>query len=154
MGEVRPGDWECPKCGDNQFARNIECRKCGEPKPRDLDTGRRDDRRDDFGGGRRYPVDTDGREFCGDFKRGNCFREYCRFSHGGASQERERGGDRGGGGRGGYDDRDRGRCDRDRGRDRYDDRRDRSRDRRRRGDSRRRRDSRRRDSRSRDRRRR
>ncbi|CAE8728100.1 unnamed protein product, partial [Polarella glacialis] len=33
--EKRPGDWECPKCGDYQFARNIECRKCQTPKPRD-----------------------------------------------------------------------------------------------------------------------
>merc|ERR1712134_42100 len=24
-----PGDWYCPKCNDLQFARNIECRKCG-----------------------------------------------------------------------------------------------------------------------------
>mmetsp|Transcript_68480 Transcript_68480/g.200314 ORF Transcript_68480/g.200314 Transcript_68480/m.200314 type:complete len:146 (+) Transcript_68480:94-531(+) len=139
--EVRPGDWECPKCGDNQFARNMECRKCGEPKPRDLDNDR--GRRDDFGGPRSFPKDADGREFCADFKRGNCFREYCRFSHGGASQERERGGDRGRGGDG-RDDRGRGGYeDRGSGRDR--DRRDRSRDRRRRDDSRRRRDSRSRD---------
>ncbi|CAE8604114.1 unnamed protein product [Polarella glacialis] len=27
--ERRPGDWDCPKCGDLQFARNPECRKCG-----------------------------------------------------------------------------------------------------------------------------
>ncbi|CAL1168635.1 unnamed protein product [Cladocopium goreaui] len=31
--EQRAGDWECPKCGDYQFARNTECRKCGA-KPR------------------------------------------------------------------------------------------------------------------------
>ena len=24
-----PGDWKCPKCGDHQFAKNTECRKCG-----------------------------------------------------------------------------------------------------------------------------
>lgn len=29
----RPGDWDCPQCGDRQFARNGSCRKCGEPKP-------------------------------------------------------------------------------------------------------------------------
>uniref|UniRef100_A0A6T1GS77 Uncharacterized protein n=1 Tax=Alexandrium monilatum TaxID=311494 RepID=A0A6T1GS77_9DINO len=29
----RPGDWDCPNCGDVQFARNGSCRKCGEPKP-------------------------------------------------------------------------------------------------------------------------
>merc|ERR1712096_464415 len=28
MGEMRPGDWVCPTCGDHQFARNTECRKC------------------------------------------------------------------------------------------------------------------------------
>eukprot|EP00930_Biecheleria_cincta_P061781 TRINITY_DN47334_c0_g1_i1.p1 TRINITY_DN47334_c0_g1~~TRINITY_DN47334_c0_g1_i1.p1 ORF type:complete len:216 (-),score=26.56 TRINITY_DN47334_c0_g1_i1:213-821(-) len=39
--ERRPGDWECTKCGDLQFARNMECRKCGEPKPRDDSRGRR-----------------------------------------------------------------------------------------------------------------
>eukprot|EP00746_Dinoflagellata_sp_MGD_P004127 gnl/MRDRNA2_/MRDRNA2_107986_c0_seq1.p1 gnl/MRDRNA2_/MRDRNA2_107986_c0~~gnl/MRDRNA2_/MRDRNA2_107986_c0_seq1.p1 ORF type:complete len:415 (-),score=64.20 gnl/MRDRNA2_/MRDRNA2_107986_c0_seq1:84-1328(-) len=32
-GEPRPGDWDCPACGDLQFARNQRCRKCGEPNP-------------------------------------------------------------------------------------------------------------------------
>jgi len=32
MGVI-PGDWNCPNCGDHQFARNAECRKCGSPKP-------------------------------------------------------------------------------------------------------------------------
>lgn len=27
-----PGDWNCPACGDHQFARNQACRKCGAPK--------------------------------------------------------------------------------------------------------------------------
>lgn len=27
------GDWNCPKCGDLQFAKNPMCRVCGEPKP-------------------------------------------------------------------------------------------------------------------------
>eukprot|EP00930_Biecheleria_cincta_P026124 TRINITY_DN1846_c0_g1_i6.p1 TRINITY_DN1846_c0_g1~~TRINITY_DN1846_c0_g1_i6.p1 ORF type:complete len:327 (-),score=68.76 TRINITY_DN1846_c0_g1_i6:100-1080(-) len=27
-----PGDWNCPACGDLQFARNVVCRKCGSPK--------------------------------------------------------------------------------------------------------------------------
>eukprot|EP00930_Biecheleria_cincta_P026122 TRINITY_DN1846_c0_g1_i4.p1 TRINITY_DN1846_c0_g1~~TRINITY_DN1846_c0_g1_i4.p1 ORF type:complete len:316 (-),score=63.70 TRINITY_DN1846_c0_g1_i4:240-1187(-) len=27
-----PGDWNCPACGDHQFARNSVCRKCGSPK--------------------------------------------------------------------------------------------------------------------------
>merc|ERR1711862_461372 len=26
------GDWNCSKCGDHQFARNMSCRKCGAPK--------------------------------------------------------------------------------------------------------------------------
>lgn len=29
----RPGDWDCPKCNDLQFARNPTCRQCGTPKP-------------------------------------------------------------------------------------------------------------------------
>eukprot|EP00746_Dinoflagellata_sp_MGD_P166449 gnl/MRDRNA2_/MRDRNA2_96329_c0_seq1.p1 gnl/MRDRNA2_/MRDRNA2_96329_c0~~gnl/MRDRNA2_/MRDRNA2_96329_c0_seq1.p1 ORF type:complete len:483 (+),score=87.48 gnl/MRDRNA2_/MRDRNA2_96329_c0_seq1:57-1505(+) len=32
-GSSKPGDWTCPACGDLQFSRNLECRKCGEPKP-------------------------------------------------------------------------------------------------------------------------
>merc|ERR1712194_314484 len=27
------GDWLCPQCGDHQFARNSNCRKCGADKP-------------------------------------------------------------------------------------------------------------------------
>mmetsp|Transcript_4910 Transcript_4910/g.9924 ORF Transcript_4910/g.9924 Transcript_4910/m.9924 type:complete len:197 (+) Transcript_4910:84-674(+) len=47
--EQRAGDWECPSCGDYNFARNTECRKCGAPKPRsnrDDSRGRGRDRRD------------------------------------------------------------------------------------------------------------
>jgi predicted RNA-binding Zn-ribbon protein involved in translation (DUF1610 family) len=29
----KPGDWYCPGCGDLQFARNAECRRCSTPKP-------------------------------------------------------------------------------------------------------------------------
>lgn len=29
----KPGDWECPSCGDLQFARNMACRKCNAPRP-------------------------------------------------------------------------------------------------------------------------
>ena len=29
----RQGDWRCPACGDQQFARNRVCRRCNEPKP-------------------------------------------------------------------------------------------------------------------------
>lgn len=33
--EMKPGDWNCPKCGDHQFARNVQCRRCGTPCPSD-----------------------------------------------------------------------------------------------------------------------
>mmetsp|Transcript_58553 Transcript_58553/g.92557 ORF Transcript_58553/g.92557 Transcript_58553/m.92557 type:complete len:110 (-) Transcript_58553:14-343(-) len=33
--EKMPGDWECPHCGDHQFARNTQCRQCGKEKPKD-----------------------------------------------------------------------------------------------------------------------
>jgi len=29
----KDGDWSCPKCYDNQFAKNTRCRKCGTPRP-------------------------------------------------------------------------------------------------------------------------
>merc|ERR1740117_816903 len=32
-GGVKAGDWICPGCGDHQYARNDECRKCSTPKP-------------------------------------------------------------------------------------------------------------------------
>merc|ERR1719350_2477245 len=32
-GNMQPGDWLCPACGDHQFARNDTCRKCANPKP-------------------------------------------------------------------------------------------------------------------------
>jgi predicted RNA-binding Zn-ribbon protein involved in translation (DUF1610 family) len=28
-----PGDWNCPQCGDHNFARNTNCRKCGFANP-------------------------------------------------------------------------------------------------------------------------
>merc|ERR1719240_2082158 len=30
---AKPGDWNCPNCGDQNFARNSACRMCGTPKP-------------------------------------------------------------------------------------------------------------------------
>jgi len=35
VGETkrRDSDWDCLECGDVQFAKNTECRKCGEQKP-------------------------------------------------------------------------------------------------------------------------
>jgi len=29
----KPGDWWCPTCGDLQFAKNTQCRKCATPNP-------------------------------------------------------------------------------------------------------------------------
>lgn len=41
-GEQRPGDWACPSCGMNNFARRTECFKCGTPKGNDDRGGGRD----------------------------------------------------------------------------------------------------------------
>jgi len=38
--DMRPGDWNCPSCGDLQFARNAACRRCGEAKPDEGDHSR------------------------------------------------------------------------------------------------------------------
>mmetsp|Transcript_87481 Transcript_87481/g.270867 ORF Transcript_87481/g.270867 Transcript_87481/m.270867 type:complete len:208 (+) Transcript_87481:47-670(+) len=48
--EIRAGDWDCPQCGDHQFARNTECRRCKAPKPLN---GGHDARRGGGGGGNR-----------------------------------------------------------------------------------------------------
>merc|ERR1711957_120708 len=32
-GGGKPGDWECPNCGDNVFASKNACRQCGTEKP-------------------------------------------------------------------------------------------------------------------------
>jgi len=34
----RPGDWDCPKCGDMQFARNVSCKQCGQSNPKQART--------------------------------------------------------------------------------------------------------------------
>merc|ERR1719289_377834 len=31
--EPKPGDWACPSCNANNFARRTDCFKCGTPKP-------------------------------------------------------------------------------------------------------------------------
>merc|ERR1719492_434581 len=31
----KDGDWNCPACGDHQFAKNSVCRKCSQPRPVD-----------------------------------------------------------------------------------------------------------------------
>merc|ERR1711933_55643 len=33
IGNFLPGDWNCPKCGEHNFARNLLCRSCNTPKP-------------------------------------------------------------------------------------------------------------------------
>jgi len=35
-GDMKPGDWICPGCGDMQFARNAMCRRCSTPRPHAL----------------------------------------------------------------------------------------------------------------------
>jgi len=34
-----PGDWLCPGCGDHQFSRNDQCRRCNTPKPASAGAG-------------------------------------------------------------------------------------------------------------------
>jgi hypothetical protein len=36
--ETKPGDWTCPECGINNFARNSNCFRCSAPKPPTLST--------------------------------------------------------------------------------------------------------------------
>ena len=85
---MRPGDWMCGDCGDHQFARNRECRKCGSTngKPEEGAGG---------GGGGGY---GDGG---GDYSRGG--GDYSRGGGGGgdASFGGGAGGGFGGGGGGG-----------------------------------------------------
>eukprot|EP00747_Dinoflagellata_sp_TGD_P186029 gnl/TRDRNA2_/TRDRNA2_42854_c0_seq1.p1 gnl/TRDRNA2_/TRDRNA2_42854_c0~~gnl/TRDRNA2_/TRDRNA2_42854_c0_seq1.p1 ORF type:complete len:237 (+),score=13.69 gnl/TRDRNA2_/TRDRNA2_42854_c0_seq1:130-840(+) len=38
---VLPGDWECPKCGGNNYSRRTDCFRCGTPKPAEGGRGRR-----------------------------------------------------------------------------------------------------------------
>jgi len=69
--EFRAGDWDCPKCGFHNFARNERCKDCGEDRPRGggggggrgrersysrdrYDSRDRDDRRGGGGGRDRY----------------------------------------------------------------------------------------------------
>ena len=66
-GRGRPGDWKCPSCGNNCFARKDTCMRCGAAKPRG--GGRGDD-----GGGYRSR-EGDWRCSCGN----SCFgwRDSC-----------------------------------------------------------------------------
>ncbi|CAJ1453472.1 unnamed protein product [Effrenium voratum] len=36
-GDMRPGDWNCPRCHDHVFARNEHCRRCGTTRPTGAD---------------------------------------------------------------------------------------------------------------------
>jgi len=38
-GNMRPGDWNCSQCGDLNFARNAQCRRCGAPPPANAGCG-------------------------------------------------------------------------------------------------------------------
>lgn len=38
-GDRRPGDWECPKCGVNNFASREMCFKCNTAKPQPMPEG-------------------------------------------------------------------------------------------------------------------
>merc|ERR1712032_1781281 len=30
---MKPGDWQCPACGNMNFAKRAECNRCGKPRP-------------------------------------------------------------------------------------------------------------------------
>eukprot|EP01088_Endostelium_zonatum_P017263 TRINITY_DN49_c0_g1_i1.p1 TRINITY_DN49_c0_g1~~TRINITY_DN49_c0_g1_i1.p1 ORF type:complete len:244 (+),score=99.69 TRINITY_DN49_c0_g1_i1:44-733(+) len=59
-GNRKPGDWDCSKCGDHNFASRRECRKCNNPKPDGAEGGSSggygggDFNRGGFGGGNRF----------------------------------------------------------------------------------------------------
>ena len=44
-------DWDCPKCNNSNFARRVECNRCGAPKPGGGNSGGRDSNRRDSGRG-------------------------------------------------------------------------------------------------------
>eukprot|EP00747_Dinoflagellata_sp_TGD_P029582 gnl/TRDRNA2_/TRDRNA2_134002_c0_seq1.p1 gnl/TRDRNA2_/TRDRNA2_134002_c0~~gnl/TRDRNA2_/TRDRNA2_134002_c0_seq1.p1 ORF type:complete len:881 (-),score=202.27 gnl/TRDRNA2_/TRDRNA2_134002_c0_seq1:14-2623(-) len=65
MQEPVQHDWRCPMCGDLQFAKRNDCRKCGIPKPADAE------------------VVISKASMCGDFLRGDCRRgKQCKYVHG------------------------------------------------------------------------
>ena len=52
--EKKPGDWTCPSCRVNNFARRDQCFRCGARKPFDGDGG------GGYGGGGRGGYDRGG----------------------------------------------------------------------------------------------
>ncbi|HIG03068.1 MAG TPA: hypothetical protein EYQ53_01605 [Candidatus Poseidoniales archaeon] len=86
--DVKPGDWECPKCKNNNFARRDECNRCESPRPGG--GGRGGDRRggDRRGGDRRGGDRGGSRDFSD--RGGN------RGGDRGGDRNGNRGGDRGG----------------------------------------------------------
>ncbi|MBT61316.1 MAG: hypothetical protein CMA63_07190 [Euryarchaeota archaeon] len=108
------GDWDCPKCNNSNFAFRQECNRCGEPRGRgggghSHRNDRRDNRRDDRQGGRfdRNDRRNDNRNGGGDWDCPKCNNSNFAFR-----QECNRCGEprgRGGGNRGGYNQRDSGR---------------------------------------------
>ncbi|BDA42771.1 probable zinc finger Ran-binding domain-containing protein 2 at C-terminar half [Coccomyxa sp. Obi] len=87
--ESKPGDWACPACNANNFARRMECYQCSEPRPasagpvpsREPRFGSRDNFRD--GPRRDAPVMKQGDWMCPECNghnfasRSDCFR--CSF---------------------------------------------------------------------------
>eukprot|EP00929_Paragymnodinium_shiwhaense_P052521 TRINITY_DN2630_c0_g1_i1.p1 TRINITY_DN2630_c0_g1~~TRINITY_DN2630_c0_g1_i1.p1 ORF type:complete len:343 (+),score=72.31 TRINITY_DN2630_c0_g1_i1:99-1127(+) len=49
-GDVRPGDWKCRMCGNNNFAKRDTCNRCNAPKEEAAGGGARAGRRPEFGG--------------------------------------------------------------------------------------------------------
>ena len=122
----KPGDWDCPKCHNDNFAWRTECNKCGAPKAgggQGRSSGRDDRRsfndRDRRGGDRRGNNRRGGEVFndndwdCPQCNNSNfAFRQECNRCGAprgggqsrGPSRDDRRGGDRrGGGGYGGND---------------------------------------------------
>jgi len=70
MPRPKPADWDCPSCGDWQFARNAVCRKCGTARPEDAV---------DVPSG---AVGASSTPVCSFFVRGLCNRgDRCQFAH-------------------------------------------------------------------------
>eukprot|EP00930_Biecheleria_cincta_P056179 TRINITY_DN4234_c0_g1_i1.p1 TRINITY_DN4234_c0_g1~~TRINITY_DN4234_c0_g1_i1.p1 ORF type:complete len:733 (-),score=108.29 TRINITY_DN4234_c0_g1_i1:29-2197(-) len=70
------GDWVCPECGDQNFARNDTCRRCGVPKPNFADEAFDD--MDDTA----VLAEVKGKRACKRFLDGTCHKgKDCAFAH-------------------------------------------------------------------------